>query len=313
MQERITKEKLLLIKDFLQNHPETIAAYGYGSGVMPQSKNSSEKKEIDLILIVEDLLEYFHKNLEMNEQEFSKSSRKFFEKASLKDLEKGAPIAYISHINYKDELFKTGVISKERLISSCRERVSSYVPFRLEKPCAKIFCNDGEIENAILYDRQMTLLLCLLLLNNKESNLHDLFIKIASISYLGDFRVKIKCEDPNKVPKLVNNQLEYFIEDYSEVNKGYYSIENDRLVINYDAINRDLELLPPVIKNILSTSYIKEADLPIISQKLIKYYKHESEKEALKQAIKGIKTVGPEIAFNYALRKVKKGREKQKD
>lgn len=121
MKKRITKEKLILIKEFLQIHPEALAVYGYGSGVIPQAgSNSNDKKEIDLILIVEDLLEYFHKNWEINPQEFTKASKKYFETATLQKLEKGAPIVYLSHIPFKNEYFKTGVISKERLISSCK-------------------------------------------------------------------------------------------------------------------------------------------------------------------------------------------------
>ena len=41
-----------------------------------------------------------------------------------------------------------------------------------------------EIENAITYDRQITLMLCLLMLNKNENKLYDLITKICSISYL---------------------------------------------------------------------------------------------------------------------------------
>ena len=75
MKERITKEKLELIQAFLRNHPDVIAAYGYGSGVMPQANHSNQKKDIDLILIVEDILEYFHQNIELNPNEYTRGSK----------------------------------------------------------------------------------------------------------------------------------------------------------------------------------------------------------------------------------------------
>lgn len=309
MEKRITQEKLELIQEFLSIHPSVIATYGYGSGVIPQFKNdSSQKKDIDLILVVEDLLEYFHKNIEMNPNEFTKVSKKYFQTATIAKLEKGAPIVYLTHIPYQEQYFKTGIISKESLLSSCYDRTSSYVPFRLEKPCAEISCSDEEIKEAILYDRQTTLMLCLLLLKEDEKTIRDLITKICSISYLGDFRVKIKCEDPNKIRNIVNNQFDYFVEDYDAVNKGYYKIENGVLYINYDAINRDLNIIPEPIKKALNTDYVNKRDLLIVSRKIIEYYKKESESESLPQAIKGIQTVGLKTACAYALKKVQKGR-----
>lgn len=309
MKERITKEKLILIREFLQTHPQVIAAYGYGSGVIPQAgSNPNDKKEIDLILIVEDILEYFKENLEINPQEFTKTSQKYFKDATKTKLEKGTPIVYLSHLPFKNSYFKTGVISKEKLLSSCLERTSSFVPFRLEKPCAKIECKEQEIENAIIYDRQMTLLLCLLMLTKDENTIYDLITKICSISYLGDFRVKIKCEDPNKIKNLVNRQLDYFIEDYMMVNANYFTTNGSNIEVNYDRINEDLHLLPNVIKNILKFHYIKEEDLPIVSKIITEYFTNESRKESFPQAVKGLQTVCFQTAFTYAFRKFKKGR-----
>lgn len=312
MNNRITKDKQELIEAFLKEHPKVIAAYGYGSGVMPQSNNSTIKKDIDLILIVENLKEYFQENMLLNPHEFTKASKKYFGKATIKDLEKGAPIAYLTHIPFQEQYFKTGVISKESFLASFYHRTSSYVPFRMEKPCAEIICTDKEIEKSILYDRQMTLMMCLLLLNENEKTLHDLFAKICSISYLGDFRVKLKCEDPNKINNIVNNQFAYFKEDYNLVNNGYYEEDNEVIKVNYDAINRDLAKLPENLKKALKTNYIEEKELLNIAKRLLEYYKKESEKEALLQAIKGIKTTGIETAFQYALKKVQKGRQKIK-
>lgn len=310
--EKITQEKLELIQDFLRIHPSFIAAYGYGSGVVSQCKNNSfEKKDIDLIVIVNNLLEYFHKNMDMNPNEFTNSSRKYFQKATVEKLEKGAPIVYIPHIQYQEHYFKTGIISKESLLSSCYDRTSSYVPFRLEKPCVEISCSDEEIHKAILYDRQVTLLLCLLLLKEDEKTMRDLITKICSISYLGDFRVKIKCEDPNKIRNLVDNQFDYFVEDYNAVNKGYYNIENGILSVNYDAINRDLGIIPEPIKKVLNVDYVDKKDLLTLSKKLIEYYKKESERECLRQTIKGIQSSGLEKSIAYGLKKVQKGRIKK--
>ena len=308
MKERITKEKLELIKNFLISHPKILAAYGYGSGVISQANsNLNDKKQIDIILVVEDLLNWIHENIYMNPQEFTKFSKKYFMNASISNLEKGAPIIYLSDIKFKDELFKIGIISKRQLLSSIFERTSSYVPFRLEKPCVKIFCNDDTIDKAILYDKQITLMLCLLMLDKNENKMYDLITKICSISYLGDFRTKIKCEDPNKIKNCVDKQLDFFIEDYSLVNKNYFKTDGVYVYINYNSIEKDLYLLPEAIKLILNKYDIKEQNLPYISKELTNYFIKEAKKEDLMQAIKGIYTTGPKKALVYGLRKLKKG------
>ena len=309
MEERITKEKLMLIRDFLSIHPEILAAYGYGSGVIPQANNDNpnDKKEIDIIVIVEDLLNWIHKNIKSNPQEFSFTSKNFFLKSDLNTLENGAPIIYLSGIKFKDEYFKTGIISKNQLLSSCFNRTSSFVPFRLEKPCVEILCIDESINKAILYDRQVTLITCLLMLNNNEHKIYDLITKICSISYLGDFRVKIKCENPNKIKNCVDKQLKFFIEDYKMVNNNYFYQYGEKIEINYENIKNDIDILPQPIKSILNKYDIEAKNLPYISNELTNYFKKEAQKEDIKQAIKGIHTVGPVKAITYGLRKFKKG------
>lgn len=309
---RMNEEKKDLIIEFENEHPYALATIGYGSGVIEQlGSNPNDKKQIDIIDVVDDLKEWIDQNMTEHPEEFTKSTLKYFKKSTLEQLEKGAPIVYFSSIEYKGNLIKRGVISKQQFLSSCYERTSSYVPFRLEKAIEVIRCEDEEIYDAILYDHRVTLIVALLMLPKEKHNLKDLMERICSLSYIGDFRMKIHCEDPNKIKNIVDKQYDYFVEDYNEVNYGYF--ESDKygnIKINYNRIKEDLKLLPKSVYNVLMYCPIFEDSSKYCKEQMENYFKEAGEKENLKQAIKGIRTVGVEKALVYGIRKIKKGRKK---
>lgn len=310
---RMDEKKKRLVLEFLKEHPSPVAVIGYGSGVIEQQGSKKEdKKQIDLIIIVDDLKDWILENMSMNPDEFTKGTMRYFKNASLEALEKGAPIVYFSSIEYNGELIKMGLISKERFLSSCYDKTSSYVPFRIEKAIELIKCEDDKIKDAILYDHKTTLITALLMLDKDHQRIDDLMEKICSLSYMGDFRMKIHCEDPNKIKNIVSKQFEYFIIDYNLVNDGYFKCNPDwTLEINYEKIKRDLSKLP---EDIYERINVFEDDLEgnyhFVDNNLEEYYKEAAEKENLKQAVKGIRTVGLKKALKYALHKVKKGRKK---
>lgn len=310
---RINEDKKKLIIEFEEEHPYAIATIGYGSGVIEQlGSDPNDKKQIDIIDVVEDLEKWIYENMSSHPEEFTKSTLKYFKKATLEQLEKGAPIIYFSSIEYKGELIKRGVISKKQFLSSCYKRTSSYVPFRLEKAVELIRCDDEEIYDAMLYDHQITLIMALLMLPKENHNLRDLMERICSLSYIGDFRMKIHCEDPNKIKNIVDKQFKYFVEDYSKVNFNYFeSDENGNIKINYSRIKEDLFILPKEVNDILIYCPIYEDSARYCKEPLETYFKEAGQKENLKQAVKGIRTVGVEKAFVYGLRKIKKGMSKK--
>lgn len=310
---RMDESKKKLVLEFLKEHPSSVAVIGYGSGVIEQQgSKKDDKKQLDLIIIVDDLKKWITENINMNPEEFTKGTMHYFKNASLKKLQKGAPIVYLSSIEYKDELIKMGIISKKEFLSSCYDKTSSYVPFRLEKAIELIKCDDDIIKKAIIYDHKTTLITALLMLDENHLTMRDLMEKICSLSYMGDFRMKIHCEDPNKVKNIVDKQFDYFKEDYDKVNDGYFSyLENGKILVNYEKIKTDLILLPYDIRRIIDNyRYDILIGRPYIDEELQDYYKNAAKEENLKQAIKGISTVGITKAASYALRKIKKGRKK---
>ena len=311
-QGRIDLEKKKLIMEFEETHPKSLAIIGYGSGIIPQDKNNpNDKKELDLIIVVDDLEEWVKDNIKVHPEEFTEASLKFFKKATLENLEKGAPIIYFSRASYKGQYIKRGIISKEQFLKSCNERSSSYVPFRLEKVTELIKCDDKEIYDALVYDHRITLMLALLMLSKEECNLYDLITCICTMSFLGDFRMKIHCEDPNKIKNIVNKQLKYFCEDYGKVNEDYFRmVDSEQFVINYDKIASDFEILPEKVKLLLEKYNLDGRDQVYIKKELEKFFIAESKRENFHQMLKGIQTTGLKKSLIYGLRKLKKGMNK---
>lgn len=311
-QGRITQEKKQLILEFEDLHPKSLATIGYGSGVIPQdNSNPNDKKELDVIDVVEDLQAWLFENMEMHPEEFTPATLRFFKKATLEKLEQGAPIIYFSRDCYKGQYIKRGIISKQQFLSSCYNRTSSFVPFRMEKVTELIRCQDDEIYQALVYDHQITLILALLMLPADKHNLYDLMMCICSMSFLGDFRMKIHCEDPNKIKNIVNKQFKYFCEDYSEVNMGYYEMINETdFSVNYARLEEDISKLPKCIIELVGHYPSDEYGLPEIEEVLKHYFIGESKRENFDQTIKGIKTIGVKKSLAYGLRKLKKGMKK---
>lgn len=306
---RIDAWKKELLLEFDELHPKSLAVIGYGSGVIPQDKsNPNDKKELDLIVVVDDLQQWLDENMQMHPEEFTAATLKFFKKATLQQLEKGAPIVYFSKDCYKEQYIKRGIISKEQFLSSCYNRTSSYVPFRMEKVTELIKCEDKQIYDALVYDHRITLMLGLLMLPKENHNLYDLITCICTMSFLGDFRMRIHCEDPNKIKNIVNKQFEYFCHDYENVNYGYYTMKNDsEFVVNYDKIRKDFNILPGVIKFALKNYSINEDNVSSIKKELEEFFIDEAIRENFRQMVKGIKTTGVKKSFVYGLRKLKKG------
>lgn len=115
-----------------------------------------------------------------------------------------------------------------------------------------IQCSDDEIYWALVYEHQKTLMEALLMLPQDQHNLYDLMMRICSFSYLGDLRMKLHCEDPNKIKNIVDGQLEYFYQDYEEVNYNYYQRGmSSSFQVNYEQIQNGFSVLPLDIQQLL--------------------------------------------------------------
>ncbi len=276
------------IKEFLNERPEVVAAFGYGSGVFKQlGYDSKEKPQIDLILIVNDMKLWHKENIKKNPKDYSFIGRNFFLNSSLDEIKGITGITYQSNIEYKGHLFKYGIIEYGDFVRHMQTWDSFYVPGRFQKPVLTIKSNNF-IDELILQNRRNACKVGLLCLNNKD--LKDLYLTICNLSYSGDTRMKV-AENPKKVDNIVGASYDKFNEMYNF--NDLYQKNGER--IEYEI---DIDELPSSLEKYIKDDKTKE--------KVMEYLSDLNRKESSLQTMKGIKTNGIVKSLRYGLAKVLK-------
>ncbi len=276
------------IKEFLNERPEVVAAFGYGSGVFKQlGYDSKEKPQIDLILIVNDMKLWHKENIKRNPKDYSFIGRNFFLNSSLDEIKGITGITYQSNIEYKGHLFKYGIIEYGDFVRHMQTWDSFYVPGRFQKPILTIKSNNF-IDELILQNRRNACKVGLLCLNNKD--LKDLYLTICNLSYSGDTRMKV-AENPKKVNNIVGASYDKFNEMYNF---------NDLYQKNGEQIEYEIDIdeLPSSLEKYIKDDKTKE--------KVMEYLSDLNRKESSLQTMKGIKTNGIVKSLRYGLAKVLK-------
>ena len=276
------------IKGFLNERPEVVAAFGYGSGVFKQlGYDSKEKPQIDLILIVNDMKLWHKENIKKNPKDYSFIGRNFFLNSSIDEIKGITGITYQSNIEYKGHLFKYGIIEYGDFVRHMQTWDSFYVPGRFQKPILTIKSNNF-IDELILQNRRNACKVGLLCLNNKD--LKDLYLTICNLSYSGDTRMKV-AENPKKVENIVGASYDKFNEMYNF--NDLYQKNGER--IEYEI---DIDELPSSLEKYIKDDKTKE--------KVMEYLSDLNRKESSLQTMKGIKTNGIVKSLRYGLAKVLK-------
>lgn len=194
--------------------------FGYGSGVFPQAgydSLSATKPQIDMVHIVESP-ETFHKeNSGQHASHYSALLRCGIGAVSMVQL-LGAGVYFNPYVPMSDEkgntsMIKYGVISCEEAFKDITEWSTMYVAGRLHKP-VKHFGTNEKLLEANNYNLSSAFNLSLLLLPNKKRQTAfsetALYEKIAQLSYMGDPRMLVGGENPNKVKNIVSKQADKF-------------------------------------------------------------------------------------------------------
>ena len=256
------------IKEFLNERPEVVAAFGYGSGVFKQlGYDSKEKPQIDLILIVNDMKLWHKENIKKNPKDYSFIGRNFFLNSSLDEIKGITGITYQSNIEYKGHLFKYGIIEYGDFVRHMQTWDSFYVPGRFQKPILTIKSNNF-IDELILQNRRNACKVGLLCLNNKD--LKDLYLTICNLSYSGDTRMKV-AENPKKVDNIVGASYDKFNEMYNF--NDLYQKNGER--IEYEI---DIDELPSSLEKYIKDDKTKE--------KVMEYLSDLNRKESSLQTMK---------------------------
>ena len=292
------------IQDFVSTLPDTVSIKAYGSSVAFQSGyKENEKKQIDLIVIVDDIKKFYEESLVKNAYMYKFIPKIFFSNASKDKLRTGAHICYTSNINYKGDVYKIGVIEKEDVLNDLLNWETFYIAGRMQKEMYTVK-KDKEIEKANIINQHNALIVSLLLVNKDNIKLNDLYEILCSLSYIGDSRKKFKAEDPNKVKKIASGSRDYFDSLYK--NSNLFDIQKDETIkINYELLLKEIDKLPSNLKN-----RINDYNIDNIRNIIRSYLEEIIKSSSNKQTKKGILTTGLTNSISYAYEKLKKGRKR---
>ncbi|KAF2036635.1 mitochondrial import protein mmp37 [Setomelanomma holmii] len=217
------------LRGILKKFPPITYAFGYGSGVFPQSSATASRsslsphpnppeailkwqkgggKMIDFILTPR-FSQHFHSlNLREHRDHYSFLGSLGSGVISHVQDRYGAGVYFNPYITVNGTMIKYGVVNYETLLRDLTDWDTLYLAGRLHKP-VKILTEEPNIRVA----NQRNLLSavrCSLLLLPTTFTEKQLYSTITGLSYQGDPRMQYGSENPKKISNIVNNQLRHF-------------------------------------------------------------------------------------------------------
>lgn len=208
-------------------------------------------------------------------------------------------------------LIKYGIISTKTLCEDLLTWNTLYLSGRMHKP-VKILATNDMIQKASSVNLSHALNYALLCLPEKFSE-HDLYMKIAGISYMGDFRMKFG-ENPKKVRNIVDGNLNLFqklyqhkVQDSPFMSRSL--TDSDVLLANSSDGKVRQSIVEALPSNVLQRLAAKSPnyDPQTISKKhLQRVIASIVFRSSRSQSIKGIATAGGAKAIVYVAQKLKR-------
>ncbi|GLE02071.1 hypothetical protein PINS_up010909 [Pythium insidiosum] len=290
-------------------------AMAYGSGVFKQKNHDSSTSMIDLVFAVDDPLAWHTENLVRNASHYS--FLKYFGAGAITRVQEdyGAGIYYntlvpLTSTAVGNRLIKYGVVSTDTLCRDLTDWTSLYLSGRMHKPVSILHASD-RIHHASALNLSHALHYALLCLPEKFTDM-DLFMKIAGISYLGDFRMTFG-ENPRKVRNIVEGNYDAFRAVYRRKlqNSSFVSPsihDKTTLVANTTSSDVRLELLRSLPSNVLERlGPIERVAEPTQTKKRVqKAVSSIVHRYSRTQSIKGIVTAGGVKTVVYVAQKLQR-------
>lgn len=225
-------------------------AFAYGSGVFPQFKSdgrtasaddiarvhpraplaiqkaqNGQPKMIDFIFGVTFTQHWHSLNLKQFRNHYSGLGSLGSGAVSFVQDRMGAGVYFNTHVAVDGTLIKYGVVNIETLSRDLTEWDTLYLAGRLHKP-VKILRDDASVRLANQINLLSALRTALLLLPEKFTEM-ELYNTIAGISYLGDPRMTLPTENPQKVANIVGNNFVNFFRLYNPLLEALPNVSFD--------------------------------------------------------------------------------------
>ncbi|CAI5759907.1 unnamed protein product [Candida verbasci] len=291
---------------------------GYGSGILAQNgykENSNEEKQLDFINLVPDCHQFHKKNLNQNLRHYSIKSLRI-----VNIIQGREGIYFNPFVSINKKLVKYGIISTESALMDLSEWNSFYFAGRLQKPVNFIIDKNPMVKFMNQYNLKNAMAIAIFLIKSNEFSEKELYEQITKLSYLGDFRMYVGGENPNKVKNIVSKQFEQFKKLYEPI-INYFIHRNYLIIVNNDPVNRLFKKnlqIPQKIKLIscLPLQFRTQLYKKFQDKSLKEIVKHEKLADhitslisriiiisSIKQGIRGIFSAGLFKSIKYALAK----------
>ena len=288
--------------------PESIAAIGYGSGIFRQKGyNKNENPDKDIILIVDDFMEFLKEDYRMNPKHFSSdfNKTKLELKTSKHDFYSNLGCLKFYHENIH---FKMMIISEKALIYDLKTWAYFGMAGRLTKPI--LYDNIPEELDELIKENRKAILLTALLYNNKDiMSKEELYVTISKLTYMYDFRTILPGEKKTKYSDIVSGAIKEFDDAYLDsplltTKKGM--IKNNHPVELIDSL--PISLLNYINEKIHSknSEEITKVKLEKISHVIEDYFKYTNFINSIRLAASCSSTLGTKESINHALHKFQK-------
>ena len=215
------KEELLAL--LAEQYPPVLAAYAYGSGVVAQagydysSADPSQLPMLDLIFVVEDAEKWHAANMARNREHYTSFAAVSAGVVAWIQERLGAHVWFNAYIPMNTarsgkRMLKYGVIERGAFLRDLRNWDNLYIAGRLHKPVL-VVKSTPEVDEAFELNRRHAVRAAVLLMPKIFSEL-DLYLAVASLSYIGDPRMLVG-ENPRKVINLVLPTVPHYRQAYS--------------------------------------------------------------------------------------------------
>mmetsp|Transcript_36640 Transcript_36640/g.74394 ORF Transcript_36640/g.74394 Transcript_36640/m.74394 type:complete len:316 (-) Transcript_36640:272-1219(-) len=294
--------------DLLQEEefPPTRFAFAYGSGAVAQTGyDPAECPMLDLVFVVDDPVEWHRLNLINNGHHYSMLAtlgpRVISQIQSLPACVYYNTLTPMKGGGQKGRMMKYGVIGLIDFQRDLREWRHLYLAGRLHKPVIFLSSPNSCISTDLTSNLSSAVRTALLLLPEHFSK-KELFLSIASLSYMGDFRMSFG-ENPDKVRNIVLPNLDKFERLYEPVVAKHFSrsctwrpggsegglYEQD---LSMAARENHVSMLPAAMQ--------LPPGVPIEASAIKAQLRSIVFRSALLQSTKGILTAGPAKSAKYS-------------
>jgi translocator assembly and maintenance protein 41 len=283
-----------------------LQAFAYGSAAFQQIGYASEKPMMDLIFVVKDPVAWHLQNIKENPQHYSWLAKRLNSSALNWIQSTAAGVWFNIDVQLQDQRAKYGVTSLENFTQDLQKWKTLYLAGRFHKPIHKLISQESNHEKSIMEAIQVNRLYAYntaLLMLPEKFEFKALLRAIVSISYLGDFRMKI-AENPRKIHNIVEGQSQELTQIYRPL------LHSDHEKVEFHSqrqfYTRSLEsskyLLAPGLKENLTLN----SEQRITAHHVEKAIKKISFFPAFSQSMKGLLTTSPLISLKYSMRKISK-------